>query len=620
MELIASSFYVTGGSLPSDTPSYVERHADRQLFEALLAGEICYVLTSRQMGKSSLMVRTATRLRDQGVQTAILDLTIIGQNVSAEQWHFSLLVRLGERLGLDEELEWFWNEQAQLGPLRRFMAAIEQVVLGVGSSAGAREAGGGVKERRSEIPTPDTQHPTPNTRVVVFIDEIDIVRSLPFSTDEFFAAIRECYDRRSEDPAFKQLTFCLLGVAAPTDLIRDTRMTPFNIGRRIELSDFTEEEAALLRVGLEVGDLGTPGRPEKEARALVKRILYWTGGHPYLTQRLCQAVAADRSAHSAAEVDRRCAALFLAASASEQDNNLIFVRERLLQGGEDISALLELYRQVWLGRRVSDDQASTLGGLLKLSGIASAGRYSVSGVRSSGRSLFLRSPSTDPRTPLLRVRNRIYHRVFDPDWVREHMPDAELRRQKAAYRKGVLRASALASLVLAAVSGLAGYAFTQRNAARAAAALARQRAEDLDRSLYDASMNLIQRDWEGNDIWHVVARLGETRTYPGRGFEWGYWNRLFHLELLTLQVGYSSSASFSPDGRRIVTVGLQTARVCDAHTGRLLLTLQGTPSSSPPPSRLTVGASSPALSTEQRGCGTRSPAGNCSPSKGTPAM
>src|SRR5205814_10259166 len=114
---------------------------------------------------------------------------------------------------------------------------------------------------------------------------------LPFSTDEFFAAIRACYNRRSEDPSFERLTFCLLGVAAPSDLICDVRLTPFNIGRRIELTDFTEDEVALLGIGLELGTPESPGRPRKEARALLKRILYWTGGHPYLTQRLCQAVA-----------------------------------------------------------------------------------------------------------------------------------------------------------------------------------------------------------------------------------------------------------------------------------------------------------------------------------------
>src|SRR5205807_3436170 len=120
-------------------------------------------------------------------------------------------------------------------------------------------------------------------RIVIFIDEIDMVRSLPFSADELFAGIRECYNARNEYKAMEQLSFGLLGVAAPTDLVRDTRMTPFNIGRRIELRDFTETEAEPLARGL--------GRDGKLGVALLKRILHWTGGHPYLTQRLCLAVA-----------------------------------------------------------------------------------------------------------------------------------------------------------------------------------------------------------------------------------------------------------------------------------------------------------------------------------------
>ena len=49
-----TSFYITGGTLPPDAPSYVEWQADTDLFTTLLAGETCYVLNFRQMGKSSL--------------------------------------------------------------------------------------------------------------------------------------------------------------------------------------------------------------------------------------------------------------------------------------------------------------------------------------------------------------------------------------------------------------------------------------------------------------------------------------------------------------------------------------------------------------------------------------
>src|SRR5258705_3971525 len=117
------------------------------------------------MGKSSLMVRTASRLRDEGVGVVVLDLTAIGQNLSAEQWYGGLLTQVAQQLGLEDELEEFWDGHPGLGPLQRWMQAVRRGVL-----------------------------PHYPWRVVVFIDEIDAGRSLPFFTDQCFAAIRECYN------------------------------------------------------------------------------------------------------------------------------------------------------------------------------------------------------------------------------------------------------------------------------------------------------------------------------------------------------------------------------------------------------------------------------------------
>src|SRR5262245_16731858 len=261
MNASENTFYVIGGTLRHDARSYVERRADKELYDGLVRGEFCYVLTSRQMGKSSLMVRTAKKLREHGINVLLLDLTAIGQNLTPEQWYDGLLLRMGSQLRLEDELEDFWQEKSQFGPCQRLFTAIREVAL--------------------------TKKAEP---LVVFVDELDTVRSLPFATDEFFAAIRECYNRRVEDSALNRLTFCLLGVATPTDLIKEVHSSPFNIGRRIELDDFTEAEALPLAFGLQHEATPTP-RLTQEARMLLKRILFWTSGHPYLTQRLCQAVA-----------------------------------------------------------------------------------------------------------------------------------------------------------------------------------------------------------------------------------------------------------------------------------------------------------------------------------------
>jgi len=53
------AFYITGGNVPADALSYVTRDADARLLQHLLQGDFCYILTSRQMGKSSLMTQTS---------------------------------------------------------------------------------------------------------------------------------------------------------------------------------------------------------------------------------------------------------------------------------------------------------------------------------------------------------------------------------------------------------------------------------------------------------------------------------------------------------------------------------------------------------------------------------
>ena len=546
----ATPFYVAGGTVPIGSASYVMRQADEDLFAGLLRGEFCYVLTSRQMGKSSLMARTASRLREVGVTSAVVDLTAIGQDLDRETWYYSLLIEIARPLKMRQELKAFWTAEADLPPVQRWIAALRSTL----------------------------QH-RPDERLIIFIDEIDNVLALPFATGEFFAAIRACYNRRSEDPEFQRLTFCLLGVASHSDLINDARLTPFNIGRRIELNDFTAEEAIALEPGL--------GGEEIVRQAVLKRILYWTGGHPYLTQRLCRQVIECGDVISPAVVDAQCSNLFLASWSREQDDNLTFVRDRLLtseQSEQDRVNLLRLYERICKRQRVPDNKADLLAGILRLSGV----------VRSADG--------------LLQARNRIYAQVFDTAWVAAHLPDAELRRERAVFRRQLWRLCGVSAAVLTLLGALtystllfrrqardserrernnavrAAESEKQAEISRSAAEISRSAAEKL---LYVVNMNLAQQAFDKHEYGIVAEKLHQCLPQPGRpdlrGFEWRYFWRQMNQDLRTYfhrENHIVSSVVVSPDGKRIAAANFSgSIAVWNADKSTAPIFLEGHPDS-----------------------------------------
>jgi hypothetical protein len=355
----ASDFFVVGGTMHPDSPSYVKRPTDDKLFDLTLAGEFCYVLTPRQMGKSSLMIRTARRLQSEGIRTAIIDLTAMGTG-EMDTWYLDLLTELADALDLSVDAETWWKAHASLGQVRRFVNFLRDVVL-------------------TEI----------EDQVVIFIDEIDTTLNLDFS-DDFFAAIRAMYNARAKDPRFNRLNFVLLGVATPSDLIEGQTRTPFNIGQAIDLQEFSWTSAQKLQSGWS-------GIDSTQRNNIMERIFHWTNGHPYLTQKLCAAVADRQDSHWTDErVDELVESLFLSEEV-RKESNLKFVRARILTHSQS-RQLLALYRKIRGGKRIDDDKRSALQNWLKLSGLIKAANGCLS------------------------VRNEIYRRAFDLAWVRENTP------------------------------------------------------------------------------------------------------------------------------------------------------------------------------------------------------
>lgn len=477
-------------------PSYIERAADRDLLAALLAREYVFLLDSRQKGKSSLVARTIVRLRESEVVPVRIDLQRIGANVTPEQWYAGMLSSIGQDLGLSEEAFEYWERLSAVGPLSRWIGALREVVL-------------------EHVRKP----------IVIFIDEIDFVRALPFSADEFFAGIRDCFNRRADDPEFGRLTFCLVGVATPGQLIRNAEITPFNIGRRIELEDFRPNEQTDY-----AAQLDGSGR---SGGALLERIGYWVNGHPYLTQLLCSRVLADPAIVRPADLDEMVRREFLTPEARQREPNLSDVERRLLDldGGsnERRAQVLEHFGKLLSGKRLSVPEENPVGAALRLSGVA---------VEQGG---------------LLQIRNRLYASIFNESWRRNALPNAELRRQKAAYRRGVLGTTIVASAVLFVIGAL--YVQNLRLSSERSRALADSRASAnrAEREAYDRTMALIDKEAAEGKWMSVRHFVDGSRDSPFKGWEWSFWDAMVNDCVAESNLGARISAVCpQPDGSWIV--------------------------------------------------------------------
>lgn len=402
--------YQVGGSLRVDASSYVERQADAELYRALLQEELCYVFSARQMGKSSLRLRTRQRLEQAGMRCASIDLNRIGShNITPEQWYMGIAVDLlrGFNLQITVDLTDWWQQHRDLSLLQRFSQFIEEILL---------------------AETAD--------KLFIFVDEIDSVLSLNFAVDDFFALIRYGYNQRPENPIYHRLNWALFGVTTPSALIRDPSRTPLNIGRSITLNGFSLAEAQPLLPGL-IGKVSNP-------QAVLKEILQWTGGQPFLTQKLCQIVAASRTANHellqeqtrktgkdgsdtsreytydpdyqlpivnqhlinfyyqlpVLAIEKFVRSRIIANwEAQDEPEHLKTIRNRLLHNPPNCpqrsGELLTLYRDVLQKEVVCQDSPEQLD--LLLSGLV---------VRQQGR---------------LQVFNRIYQEIFNPDWIEQHL-------------------------------------------------------------------------------------------------------------------------------------------------------------------------------------------------------
>lgn len=227
---------------------YVEREADRQL-SGIVAnmGRPGYVLVARQMGKTNLLLHARRRASESGVFVYldlsntfpdirsffrnIVDVAAEGSAALSEVMHQIRLAR--SNLDRLPHKEHEWELRTLLGELQG--------------------------------------------KLVICLDEIDSLTKSEYS-DQVFSFIRSVYfSGRANFRELERLTYLLSGVAEPADIIKNRDISPFNIGEKILLQDFSFEELQELvaRAALSLPD------------ATMASIYQWTNGHPRMSWDIC---------------------------------------------------------------------------------------------------------------------------------------------------------------------------------------------------------------------------------------------------------------------------------------------------------------------------------------------
>ena len=254
-----------GGAVPLHSEYYVPRPIDTELRTSLTNRDsIILIKGARQMGKTSLLARGMQFSREQGARVVLTDFQKLSAQDLQSVMHFYMALgeSLVDQLDLETTLDAVWDDRR--GPNANFERYIRREILA-----------------KRETP------------LVWGLDEVDRLFVTPFGS-EFFGLVRSWHNERALDPSgpWSMLTMAIAYATEAHLFITDMNQSPFNVGTRLSVEDFSQLQAAELNRRYQ-----NPLKTQEEQNRFYRLV----GGHPYLVRRGLHEMATRKVAYDSFE-------------------------------------------------------------------------------------------------------------------------------------------------------------------------------------------------------------------------------------------------------------------------------------------------------------------------------
>jgi hypothetical protein len=233
------------GAIAASSPFYIERPPiENQVYTELCKpGALVRIKAPKEMGKTSLILRTLEFLRQQGYLTVYLNLEQLDLAICGNLNRFlrSLCASITRQLEIDPKLDDYWDED--IGSKVSCSLYLRQHLL-------------------EQLQSP----------LIVAIDELNRIFEYPQVAQDFLPLLRSWYEESKRVPAWQNLR---LIVAHSTEVYVPLQInqSPFNVGLAVQLAGFTEQQ---------VLQLAQRYRLDWTKDASAQRLMAIAGNHPAL--------------------------------------------------------------------------------------------------------------------------------------------------------------------------------------------------------------------------------------------------------------------------------------------------------------------------------------------------